>query len=175
MKAWYEKSINALQLNGKGERTQEAYTRSVRMLVEFYHKTPDLITEEELQHYFLHRRNVDQWSPATLRICYSGLRFFFEHVLHRDWHTLKLIHAQREQQLPTVLSREEVRRLLSCVRTSHNYAFLATVYACGLRLQEAQHLEIADIDSHRMGANTATPTSGLKNSSNGSCQATISC
>ncbi len=100
MKAWYEKSINALQLNGKGERTQEAYTRSVRMLVEFYHKTPDLITEEELQHYFLHRRNVDHWPPATLRICYSGIRFFFEYVLHRNWHTLRLIHAQREQQLP---------------------------------------------------------------------------
>ncbi|MGH8538238.1 MAG: site-specific integrase [Gammaproteobacteria bacterium] len=104
MKAWYEKSINALQLNGKGERTQEAYTRSVRMLVEFYHKTRDLITEEELQHYFLHRRNVDQWSPATLRICYSGLRFFFEHVLHRDWHTLKLIH-------PNIAKNPVVRRL----------------------------------------------------------------
>ncbi|MBA3494663.1 MAG: phage integrase N-terminal SAM-like domain-containing protein [Gammaproteobacteria bacterium] len=46
-----------LQLNGKGERTQEAYTRTIRMLVEFYHKTPDLITEENLQHYFLHRRS----------------------------------------------------------------------------------------------------------------------
>jgi len=150
MTDWYEKSIKALQLNGKGERTQEAYTRAVRMLVEFYHKTPETLTEEELQHYFLHRRNVDQWSPATLRICYSGIRFFFEHVLHRNWHTLKLIHAQREKQLPTVLSREEVQRLLSCVRTPHNYAFLSTVYACGLRLQEAQHLEVADIDSHRM-------------------------
>jgi integrase/recombinase XerD len=150
MTNWYEKSIQALQLNGKGERTQEAYTRAVRMLVEFYHQTPDLITEEELQHYFLHRRNVDRWSPATLRICYSGIRFFFEQVLHRDWPTLKLIHAQRETHLPIVLSREEVRRLLSCVRTPHNYAFLATVYACGLRLQEAQHLEVADIDSRQM-------------------------
>jgi integrase/recombinase XerD len=146
----YEKSIHALQLNGKGERTQEAYTRAVRMLVEFYHQTPDLITEEELQHYFLHRRNVDRWSPATLRICYSGIRFFFEQVLHRDWPTLKLIHAQRETHLPIVLSREEVPRLLSCVRTPHNSAFLATVYACGLRWQEAQPLEVADIDSRQM-------------------------
>ena len=134
MKAWYEKSINALQLNGKGERTQEAYTRAVRMLVEFYHKTPDQITEDDLQRYFFHRRNVDQCSPATLRICYSGIRFFFEHVLHRNWHTLRLIHAQREKQLPTVLGREEVRRLLSCVRTPHNYAFLSTVYAWALAL-----------------------------------------
>lgn len=41
IKDWYEKSIKALQLNGKGERAQEAYTRSVHMLVDFYHKTPD--------------------------------------------------------------------------------------------------------------------------------------
>lgn len=150
MTNWYEKSIQALQLNGKGERTQAAYSRAVRMLVEFYHQTPDRITEEERRHYFLHRRNVDRWAPATLRICYSGIRFFFEQVLHRDWPILKLIHAQRETHLPIVLSREEVRRLLSCVRTPHNYAFLATVYACGLRLQEAQHLEIADIDSRQM-------------------------
>jgi integrase/recombinase XerD len=49
-----------------------------------------------------------------------------------------------------VLSREEVRRLLGCVRTAHNHAFLSTVYACGLRLQEALHLEVSDIDSDRM-------------------------
>jgi integrase/recombinase XerD len=52
MTNWYERSINMLQLNGKGERTQEAYTRAVRMLTEFYGKTPDRITEEELQEYF---------------------------------------------------------------------------------------------------------------------------
>jgi integrase/recombinase XerD len=60
MKAWYEKSINALQLNGKGERTQEAYTRGVRMLVEFYHKSQDQIIKDDLQRYFLHRRNVNR-------------------------------------------------------------------------------------------------------------------
>jgi integrase/recombinase XerD len=48
----------------------------VRMLVDFSGKAPELITEQELQDYFLHRRNVDKWSPATMRICYSGIKFF---------------------------------------------------------------------------------------------------
>lgn len=48
------------------------------------------------------------------------------------------------------MGREEVRALLGCVRTPHNRAFLGTVYACGLRLQEALHLEITDIDAGRM-------------------------
>lgn len=59
----YQKSIHLLQLHGKGERTQEAYTRAVRMLIDFYDKTPDQITEEERQAYFLHRKNVDSGGP----------------------------------------------------------------------------------------------------------------
>ena len=109
MKDYYQKSMRALQLAGMSKRTQQCYTRSVRMLVEFYGKTPDLINELQLQDYFLHRKNVDKWSPATMRICYSGIKFFFINVLKRQWHTLELVHAKREQRLPTVLSTGEVR------------------------------------------------------------------
>lgn len=150
MTDWYQKAIDALQLNGLGERTQEAYVRAVRMLCEYYDKTPDQVSESELQQYFLHRKNDDGWSPNTMRICYCGIRHFFIHVLQRDWHTLQLIRAQSEHRLPAVLALEEVRTLLGCVRTLHNRVFLATVYACGLRLQEAQYLEVSDIDSQRM-------------------------
>ena len=147
MTNWYENTTKALQLNGKGERTQQAYARAVRMLSEFYAKNPDCISEEELQEYFLHRKNVNKWSPNTMRICYCGIRFFFENVLKRHWHILGLLRAQNERRLPAVLSVEEVRRILSCVKTPQNHAFLTTAYSCGLRLQEAMYLEVSDIDS----------------------------
>lgn len=147
---WFQKSIDTLSLNGKGERTQQAYTRALRMLVEFYRKRPEEISEAELEAYFLRRKNVDHWSANTLRICYCGIRFYFVHVLGRNFGLFNILRAKNESRLPTVLSREEVRALLACVRTSHNRAFLSTVYACGLRLQEALHLEVSDIDSGRM-------------------------
>jgi site-specific recombinase XerD len=149
-KDWFQKSIDTLSLNGKGERTQQAYTRALRMLVEFYAKEPAEITEAELEGYFLRRKNVDRWSANTLRICYCGIRFYFVHVLGRNWTLFNILRAKNESRLPTVLSREEVRRLLGCVHTVHNRAFLSTVYACGLRLQEALYLEVSDIDSDRM-------------------------
>jgi len=46
------------------------------MLVDFYNKTFDQITEVPLQDYFLHGKNKDKWSPATMRIFYSGIKFF---------------------------------------------------------------------------------------------------
>ncbi len=60
MKDYYQKSMRALQLAFMSKRTQQCRTRSVRMLVDLYHKTPDLINEQELQDYFLHRKNVDK-------------------------------------------------------------------------------------------------------------------
>ena len=101
--------LAALHLSGKGERTQQSYVREVRLLAQFYHKSPDRITEPELQRSFLHRKNVDGLAPASMRICSSGIRFFSQHVLRRDWHTLALIRPQTTHRLPAVLSVEEVR------------------------------------------------------------------
>jgi integrase/recombinase XerD len=118
--------------------------------LKFYDKTPDLVSEQELQDYFLQRKNVNHWSPKTMRICYCGIRFFYQKVLNRNWHILGILRAQTEHRLPAVLSVDEVRSLLAHVKTFHNYAYLSTVYSCGLRLHEGLHLEVSDIDSQRM-------------------------
>ena len=146
---WYNKTVEALQLNGKGERTQQSYARAVRMLIEFHGKDPDQITEEELKAYFLHRKNVDQWAPNTLRIAYCAIKFFYLHVVGRDWHILDILKAQSERRLPAVLTREEIDSIFQRINTFHNYVFLTTVYSCGLRLQEALYLETGDIDASR--------------------------
>lgn len=128
---------------------QKAYVRSMRMLVEHYDKIPDKITEDELQDYFIYRQEASNWAPATMRICYTGIKFFYIHVLKRDWHLLTLLKTKHEKRLPTILFKEEVRRIFSSIITFHNYAYLATVYSCGLRLQEGLHLQISDIDGTR--------------------------
>jgi site-specific recombinase XerD len=147
---WYGKAVEALKLNGKGERTQEAYARHVRKLIEFFNgMEPDQITEEELKRYLIHRQDINKWQPNTMRICYSAIKFFYLHVVQRDWHLLKVIKAPTEKRLPSVLSREEVNGILSKVVTFHNFVFLSTIYSCGLRLQEGLFLQVSDIDGKR--------------------------
>lgn len=146
---WYQKAIDSLQLAGMAEGTAKEYARSVRQLIEFYDKDPQQITEEELREYLLHRRNINKWASGTLKVCYSGLRFFFTNVLQKDWHVFKFLKAQSEKPLPCVLSREEVYRILSKVERLHYYSFFSTVYSCGLRFQEALCLQIFDIDGEQ--------------------------
>jgi integrase/recombinase XerD len=145
-----QQMIAALQLSGKGERTQEASVREVRLRSQFYGKAPDVISEQELQPYFLHRKNVDGLAPASMRICYSGIRFFYQHVLTRDWHPLALIRAHTEHRLPAVFSVQEARRFLQAATPGHNQVSFTTVYSLGLRRHEALALQPADIDSQRM-------------------------
>lgn len=146
---WHVQFDKSMQVSGLGERSRQAYARAMRLLVEHCDKTPDRIAEEELLDYFIHRQEVSGWSPATMRICHAGIKFFYKHVLKREWHLLLLARAKREKRLPAVLSREEVKRVLSKVTTFHNYVYLMTVYTCGLRLQEGLFLEVADIDGPR--------------------------
>ncbi len=145
-----QQMIAALQLSGKGERTQEASVREVRLLAQFYGKSPDLLSEQELQHSFLHRQNVDGLAPASMRICSSGIRFFSQHVLTRDWHTLWLMRAQTAHRLPAVLSVEEVKRLLTSATPLHHQVSFTTVSSLGLRLHEALSLQVSDIDGQRL-------------------------
>ena len=146
---WHTKMDKSMQVAGMGERTRQAYSRAMRKLVEHYDKDPDRITEDELLDYFVYRQDVTGWAPATMRICYTGIKFFFLHVLKRDWHLLTLTRAKRERRLPAVLSREEVKRIIAKVDAFHNQVYLQTVYSCGLRLQEGLYLQISDIDGAR--------------------------
>ncbi len=146
---WCSKMDKSMQVAGMGERTREAYDRAVRKMVHQCNKDPKLISEEELLDYFIFRQEESKWAPATMRICYSGIKFFFKNVLKRDWHLLALAQAKRERRLPAVLSREEVKQILAKVDAFHNYVYLATVYSCGLRLQEGLYLEVSDIDGAR--------------------------
>ena len=150
MKDYYQKSMRALQLAGMSESTQECYTRSVRQLVDFYQKTPDKISEQELEDYFLHKKNEDKWTSSTLKVSYCGIKFFFTNVLQREWHLFEYLNAKAEYKLPCILSQEEVFNILNCVSTFHNYVYQTTIYTLGLRLSEGLNLHVSDIDGQRM-------------------------
>lgn len=144
-----QRMIEELQLQGMSERTQQAYVRAVRLFAEHYGKSPDKITEEEIRQYFLYVLNVKKWKRATITQSLCAIKFFYEQTLHKEWTTLKIIRPPREKKLPTILTIDEVHRILNAIRFLRYRACLTTIYSCGLRLSEGTHLKVADIDSAR--------------------------
>lgn len=145
-----EHMIEDLQLRGLSGNTQKAYLQAVRQLAEHYGKSPDRIGENELRQYFLYLKNEMDVSASTFQVALSGIKFFYQQTLKRDWSILNLARPSREKKLPVVLSVEEVCQILGAIRRRHYRVCLTTIYSCGLRLQEGLHLQALDIDSARM-------------------------
>lgn len=149
MTALRKRMIEDLQLKGYAQATQQAYLKAVSKLARHYGRSPDQLAEEQLRAYFLHLGQVEQCGRGTLKIAVSGIRFFYGVTLQKHWPVLGLIRAGKEKKLPVVLSRAEVRALLSCVRAPVYRACLSTIYACGLRISEGVAIQVDDVDGER--------------------------
>ena len=138
-----------LVLRGRSANTQTAYLRAVTRLAAFYGRSPDRISEREIQAYLLHLYREKGLSHSTCNVAVSGLRFFY-HVTLRRHSTSFVIPAAREpSKLPEILTREELTRLFSLTRRPKHRTLLLTAYAAGLRVSEVVALQVRDLDGER--------------------------
>src|SRR5215210_4138987 len=66
-------------------------------------------------------------------------------VLGREIGELDLVRAKRRRRLPVVLTRDEVRAILTCL-SGTNHLFLSFLYGTGMRLMEGLRLRVKDVD-----------------------------
>jgi len=145
-----QRMIEDMQLHGFSVGTQQVYVRAVRQLADYYHRSPDQISEEELRAYFLYLKNEKRLARSSCTVAVCAIKFLYDYTLKRDWPVLGLIRPEKEKKIPVVLSTEEVRRIISCVRKPYYRVCLSTIYACGLRISEGAALQVREIDSARM-------------------------
>ncbi len=140
--------IRELELQRRSPRTIQAYVASVRQLAEFYRRSPDEVSLEDIRswiHYLIVDRKL---SHSSVNVAIQGLRFFFRHVLKRDDFDLKT-PTRRPGRLPQALSRMEVRRVIEAAADLRDRAMLMTAYASGLRVSELMNLRVHDLDAER--------------------------
>jgi site-specific recombinase XerD len=145
-----QRFLQDLKLNGKSERTQRSYCRALRKLTEFLGHSPLDATEDQLRHYLLYLVDNRGLAGSTVNVAQQGLKQFFKITCPRDWSVLKLARVKVEQKLPVVICIGEVHTLLKLIEKPSMRCYFTVVYSLGLRLQEAHHLQISDIDSKRM-------------------------
>src|SRR5436190_12616515 len=141
-----KRMIEDLQLKGYSAATQQVYLGAVKKLAQHYGRNPETVSEQELRAYFLHLTKVERCAAGTLKIAIAGVRFLFAITLQKQWPVLGLLRAEKERNLPTVLSRSEVRLILHQVRVPVYRVCLQTIYACGLRISEGVAVQVPGID-----------------------------
>lgn len=137
-----------MRLRGYSHKTRSLY----RGHVERFYRTRDpgnlRCTEEECREWLLSLLDRGL-SHSYMTQALSALKFLHRNVLHDSAPVARIPRARDGRYLPTVLSREETRRLIDRVRNPKHRALVLLLYSAGLRVGEVVRLRVEDIDSDR--------------------------
>jgi len=143
----YQRHLRLLKLQGKAQKTIDAYSRAVRRISKHFDCCPDKLTTEQLEIYF--EELVETYSWSTVKIDRLGLQFYWRYVLKRDWQWVNIIKPPKVYTIPDILTPAEIEQLIGKTRKLRYRVFLLTTYSMGLRLEEALSLQVGDIDAGR--------------------------
>jgi len=142
--------LEELQRRNYSEITTRKYLQYVTAFARHFGKSPDQLGPNELRSYQAYQLQERKVTPGTAVNCVAALRFFFIKTLKRHQFREFLPYPKDRRRLPTVLSPEEVSRLINAAGTLFRRTLLMTLYGTGMRRSELAHLKVGDIDSQRM-------------------------
>lgn len=137
-----------LKLRSLAVTTQEEYMRYVRKLAARVKRDPAELDETQLRAHLLYLKDGKDghgYSASSMRTAVAAFTAFYNLHLGRDWKLFRLVRSPSPQTLPTVLTRDEVKRLFRVIREERFRVILRLIYACGLRVSEAINLEVTQI------------------------------
>lgn len=137
---------DALRLKHYSYRTEETYLDWVKRYILFHGKRhPAEMGAPEIQAFLIHLATQRQVAASTQNQALSAILFLYREVLHQEMEPVLPSSAKRPERLPTVLTHDEVLRLLA--NLNGVYKLMAQIlYGSGLRLMECVRLRIKDID-----------------------------
>ena len=126
-----QRMIDDMVLRKLKPRTQEAHIRAVKRLPSFLKRPPDTATADDLRRFQLGMA-TNGASSHTINVTVTGLRFFFETTMENHEVMRKMSTIREPRRLPTILSADEVKRLLDATTSLKYRAALSTAYGAGL-------------------------------------------
>ena len=149
----YEKYLQQIEEAGKirnlTQSTINSYRNFVSSFLSYMNKNPEELTCQDVRRFLLEKKDAGL-KASTLNLYNSSIRFFFRNVLHILWDDVTVPRMILDHKLPTILSLDEINRLLDATEDIKYKAMFATMYSSGLRVSEVIHLHYDDISRTNM-------------------------
>lgn len=139
-----ERTEIELRIRNYSPKTVKSYLYFLREFLVFRNENPDQNDETALKQFllFLEKNGA---SAQTRNLCLSAIKFYLRNVI-KVASLIEIRTAKRNQSLPVVLSREEIRRMLDVTKNTKHRLMLALAYGAGLRVSEVVSLRVGDLD-----------------------------
>ena len=142
--------LEELQRRNYSQHTTRYYIRTVEDFARRFNLPPDRLGPRHIREYQAELFQKRKLSAGTVANRLAALRFFYIKTLKKAWSIAETPYPKKTHRLPTILSQEEVARLIDAAGTPFHRTLLITLYATGLRCAELTRLKVSDVDSQRM-------------------------
>ncbi len=134
--------LNELKLRGFSERTIKTYLFFNFKFLNFINKSSSEITETEIKSYLASL--IGKYENSSINLAYSALKFYYETMLKKDMKNI--IVPKREKKMPSVMTRDEIKKLIESARNEKSKFVIKFLYSTGLRVSELVNLEKKDLE-----------------------------
>ncbi len=141
---------NYLCLQRVAPKTNKAYLQAVKGLSGYFQQPAERLSNDQIQDYLLYCIQEKKLAWSSCNVLFSGLKKFYHGFLGRDDAGFSIPPRPRSHQLPMLLSRDEVSRILNTTNNLKHHVLLSIIYGSGLRVSEAVRLRPEHIDSKKM-------------------------
>ena len=142
--------LEELQRRNYAETTIGSYIRIVEDFSRRFQRPPDRLGPQHIREYQSELFRKRKLAASTVTVYLAALRFFYTKTLKKSWSAAETPYPKRAEHIPSILSQQEVARLIDAADNSFHRTLLMTLYATGVRRAELTHLKISDVDSQRM-------------------------
>ncbi len=134
-----------LKLRGYTGATVKSYLSHNKRFLDFSNKQAEEMTQADVKKYLVYLITEKNQKPASVNLCLSSLKFFYERVLKKN--IFVDIHSPKsEKKLPIVFSKEQISDMLRVMRNEKHKLLIELLYSSGLRVSEAVKMKVNDID-----------------------------
>lgn len=143
--------LEMLELKRYSDSTIKTYTHYFQEFqLHFYEFDLDEVTYQEINDYILQLIKEEHISGSQQNQRINAIKFYYEKVLKRPKTRIEIERPKKVRELPEILSKEEVKKIINSTSNLKHRAMLLMIYSAGLRRSELLNLRIKDINSKRM-------------------------
>ena len=132
-----------LKISKNSSYTTQNYLKANENFLNFIKKSPEKAEEDDVKSYIAEK--LSENSSSTIILFLSALKYSYSNILKNDI-TKNIKRPKREKRLPTVLTKEEIKRLFEVLDAKKSKLMVSLMYACGMRVSELINLKIIDLD-----------------------------
>jgi integrase/recombinase XerD len=132
-----------LKISKNSDHTMKSYIKYNKNLLEYSNKSPNQVTEDDVKMYIADK--LENSSSSSVILFLAAIKFAYLTILKKDL-TSEIKRPKREKKIPTVLTKEEIKKLLDSFDTRKSILMTSMLYACGFRVSELTNLKVNDLN-----------------------------